>query len=128
VALTRIVCPECGAGLTSKTGFTPGRTAKCPKCETPFTVEEPADDARAPVRAPAAVDDDEDDRPRKKKKRRRDDEDEAGWSYSKSWVRYAVLGVLLVVMLVLAYLLYEKKQREAKDAETRAAAPATAVA
>lgn len=142
--LNRIACPECGAGLKSKTGFTPGETVCCPKCETYFSVEEPQDGdeeekptkdraaakggAKKPVRA-AAADDDEDEGKPKKKKKKRDDDDEADeeeWSYKNSWIRYAVLGVLLIVLAVLGYLLYEKRQREAdaNAAVGRGGAPA----
>jgi hypothetical protein len=115
VALNRIACPECGAGLKSASGFTPGQTVSCPKCETYFAVEDAGDATstatagKKPVRA-AASDDDYDDTPKGTKKRR--DEE---WSYRNSPARYAVLGVLVLVMCVLGYLLYEKKQREAED-------------
>jgi hypothetical protein len=101
VGLNRITCPECGAGLKSASGFTPGQTVCCSKCETYFAVD-----------APSAADDDyEDDPPRSKKKRRGDEER----SYRNSPARYAVLAVLVVVMCVLGYMLYDKKQREAED-------------
>jgi hypothetical protein len=115
VALNRIACPECGAGLKSASGFTPGQTVCCPKCETYFAVEdaaaEPSEPAagKKPVRATS--DDDYDDTPKGKKKRR--DEE---WSYRNSPARYAVLAVLVLVMCVLGYMLYDKKQREAEDA------------
>jgi uncharacterized Zn finger protein (UPF0148 family) len=58
-------------------------------------------------------DDEDDDRPKKKKKKKkRDDEEEGGFSYSKSWIRLAVLGVLLTVLGVLGYMLYEKNKKE----------------
>jgi hypothetical protein len=58
--------------------------------------------------------DDYDDRPRKKKRRRTDDE-ETGWQkYKRSPVRFAVLGVLVVGMLVLAYFLYQKLERQGR--------------
>jgi Leucine-rich repeat (LRR) protein len=44
MALNRIPCPECGAGLKSSSGFVVGKTVCCPKCETYFTVEEPAEE------------------------------------------------------------------------------------
>ena len=114
MSLLKIKCPECRAGLKSAAGFTPGQTVCCPKCETYFAVEEPTDEEpaaakpRKAVRA-AAADDDEDE-PRKKRKKPRDDEDDAfeERSYKNSPLRYAILGVLVVVMLVLGYFLYEK--------------------
>ncbi len=136
MALHRISCPECKTGLKSASGFTPGKTVLCPKCESYFVVEEPAEPAEpeepkrtanppsskdkpAPVKpvkktvkAAAVAEDDDDDRPKKKKKKH---DDEAEWSYRNSPLRYAVLGVLLVVMGVLGYMLYEKKKREAED-------------
>jgi hypothetical protein len=108
VTLNRVVCPECGAGLKSPTGFAAGQTVCCPKCETYFTVGESAD-GQKPVGAAAAADDDEDDRPRKRQK------DDTGWSYKNSWLRYAVLGVLLCVLGVLGYMLYDKKMKEGKE-------------
>jgi hypothetical protein len=67
--------------------------------------------------AAAADEDDEEDRPKKKKrKKKRKGDDEEEWSYSKSWVRVAVLGVLLIILGVLGYLLYQKNQRE-KEAD-----------
>lgn len=133
MALNRVACPECGAGLKSASGFEPGQSVCCPKCETYFVVEQPeeADEAEEPKKgkpaaAKAAVggkkplkasaapaeDDADEDQPRKKKKKNADDEE---WSYKNSWIRYAVLGVLLVVMGVLGYMLYDKKQRENAD-------------
>jgi uncharacterized Zn finger protein (UPF0148 family) len=104
VPLNRITCPECGAGLKSKSGFTPGELVSCPKCETDFTVAEPADEAeeprkgKKPAKAAALPPDDE--------------EEDEKWSYKNSWIRYAILGVLLVVLGVLGYMLYEKKKKE----------------
>ena len=128
--IMRIVCPECGAGLRSPgQGFTAGEVVQCPKCETQFEVEQPVA-AKTTALSPAktrnlskkttklsARDDDEDDapRPKKKKKKKRDDEEEE-WSYKNSWIRYAVLGVLLVILAVLAYFLYVKKKKEKDDA------------
>lgn len=57
--------------------------------------------------------DDEDDRPRRTRRRDDDEDEPTGWQrYKRSPVRFALLGVLVVVMLVLAYFLYQKKQRE----------------
>jgi type IV secretory pathway VirB10-like protein len=87
VAISKVVCPECKAGLTSKTGFQPGAVVSCPKCGTYFEVSAdvappvekaapilPAQPLAAkptpakPAPAPRPRDeDDEDDRPRKKK-------------------------------------------------------------
>ncbi|MBX9580920.1 MAG: hypothetical protein K2X87_11480, partial [Gemmataceae bacterium] len=64
MSIPRVTCPECGAGLRSKTGFTAGEAVACPKCETEFTVEDPDDRPRRP-RVAAAADDDDDDRPRR---------------------------------------------------------------
>lgn len=128
----RITCPECGAGLKSKTGFLPGKTINCPKCETSFDVEESAEEdvpqggKRAPVRAVAAADDEGDYPKKKKKKKRRDDEDGDGWSYRSSWIRYAVLGVLVVVMLVLGYFLIQKQRRDRQQERENAANSAKA--
>ena len=112
--LPRITCPECGAGLKSASGFNAGQSVMCPKCETYFAVEEPEEEdrPRRKVRTSATDDDDEDDRPKRRKKKRHDEEDER--SYRNSPLRYAVLAVLVIVMLVLGYLLYQKRQREAE--------------
>ena len=91
MAISKVVCPECKAGLTSRTGFQPGAVVSCPKCATYFEVNAasaPPVERAAPILpaqplaakpmpakpAPARREaDDEDDRPRKK---RRDDEDD----------------------------------------------------
>jgi hypothetical protein len=153
MALNRIPCPECSAGLKSATGFTVGQTVCCPKCDTYFNVEEPAEDkedveekespkkvkssttsnkaktaaGKKPVKAAAMSDEDDDDReddeedykPKKKKnkKKRRDDDDDDDEerSYKNSPLRYAILGILLIVMLVGAFFLYKKYQKEHSD-------------
>ncbi len=104
MAINRIGCPECGAWLKSTAGFTLGQSISCPKCETDFTVEDPGLEVEeAPVRGgkkgsrAAAIDDGEQ------------------WSYRNSWIRFAVLGVLLVTLGVLGYLYYEKQQGQNKD-------------
>lgn len=71
-------------------------------------------------------DDDYEDRPRKRRRRNDDDEDDyddrplrksqAVGGYKTSPVRFVVLGILVVVMLVLAYMLYQKRERERADA------------
>jgi hypothetical protein len=102
------------------------------QAETPATGNKPGRPAagagKKPVKAAPLPDDDEDDDDRPRKKRRRadeddeDDEDGEAWSYKNSWIRYAILGVLIIVMCVLGYMLYDKKSREAKDA-SRGIAP-----
>ena len=150
MSLTRIPCPACAAWLTSKAGFAVGQSVKCPKCNESFDVPAPfevvAEDepppaprAKKPIRAVAAVADDEDDeeapeedeRPKKAKKKKKksrdqDDEDEPEWSYKTSWIRFAILGVLVVVMIVLGILLIKKwtKQDEGPDPEAATPAPA----
>jgi hypothetical protein len=72
------------------------------------------------AKAKGDEDDEDEDRPKKKKKgkkKRRDDEED-GFKYSKSWIRVAVLGVLLIVLGVLSYMLYAKKQKEKEDNKT----------
>jgi uncharacterized Zn finger protein (UPF0148 family) len=103
VALTRVACPECGNGLKSSSGFVAGQSVSCPKCETEFTVEDVGD--AAPARA------DDDYLPASKRASSADKE----WSYQNSPMRYAVLGVLLVVLGVLGYMLYEKKMKERNE-------------
>lgn len=98
MALNKIECPECGAGLKSSEGFSAGEEVECPKCEASFTVEEPDADA-------------EDVAPKKKKKKKADKEK----SYKTSPMRFAVLGVLVAVMCVLGGMLFLKMR---KDKET----------
>ena len=99
MALNHIACPECGAGMKSPTGFTPGQTVCCPKCETDFLVEVTADKA-------LSMDDDQ----LRKDKRQGDEQ-----SYKTSWMRYTILGVLLAVLGILSFMLYEKKMKEGKE-------------
>ena len=88
MALLSIACPECGARVKSSKGFKRGQAVSCPKCETDFTVGETAS---------------------------ADESLDKEWSYKNSWMRFAVLGVLLVVLGVLGYMLYDKKRNEGKD-------------
>ncbi len=144
MALLKIHCPECNAGLKSPTGFKVGQTVACPKCETYFVVEEPEEEeeeeeeaprkktpakskpVKKPVRAVVDDDDDEDEeeeeeeaprKKKKKKKKRRDDDDEdEERSYKNSPLRFIILGILVIIMLVLGYMLYVKKQDEKNSA------------
>ncbi len=139
MAINRISCPECAAALKSAAGFKPGETVTCPKCETDFVVEDPDEEDERPKKkgkassggltkkkpVKAAVEDDEeedeeeDERPKKKKKKKKRSDDDQEWSYKNSWIRYAILTVLLIVMCVLGYMLYLKQQREARSALER---------
>jgi hypothetical protein len=127
MTLNRVSCPECGAGLKSPSGFNPGQTVCCPKCETYFAVEEPADEpkkalaagagtGKKPTKA-AVVADDEYEQPKKKKKKAASDDDPES-EYKNSTTRYAILGVLVCVMVGLGVMLYLKKRDEAKQNET----------
>jgi hypothetical protein len=107
VALNTIPCPSCGAGVHSAAGFTAGQAVSCPKCETEFTVDaatlrsaagETADEF-IPGKSAAAA-------------------NEPEWSYRNSTLRYVVLGVLLVILVGLAYMLYDKRMRERDAAAT----------
>jgi DNA-directed RNA polymerase subunit M/transcription elongation factor TFIIS len=145
--LHQITCPKCGASLTSKAGVPEGRQLNCPKCQSRFTAEAPpveaeivedeVDEAPRPSkkltsakrrsrddepkalrrREPADDDEEPDERPRKRKKNR---EAEKG-TYQKLkgnvWVRVVTLTVLLAILAVLGYMLYQKIQRdnEARD-------------
>ncbi len=145
MGLLKIKCPECNAGLKSATGFTPGQTVCCPKCETYFAVEEPAEDededepktktktgkgkekdapAKKAVKAAVADDADdeeeEDEKPKKKKKKRAADDDDER-SYKKSPIRFVILGILVLVLIGLGVMLYLKKQREATAEKQREA-------
>ncbi len=154
MALLKIKCPECNAGLKSPTGFTAGQSVCCPKCETYFAVEEPAEDeddnepkakpskgkdtekpapaGKKPLKAAVADDEDDeeknDEKPKKKKKKKAVADDEDGGSYKKSPLRFIILGVLLLVMVALGVMLYLKKQREAAAEKQREADAATATA
>jgi len=117
--------------MKSATGFKLGKTVACPKCEAEFEVEEPAEEeaeeqprkgkaapsaaAKKPVKAAAQDDseEEEEERPKKKKKKKRGDDQE--WSYRNSWIRYAILTVLIIVMCVLGYMLHLKREREARS-------------
>lgn len=135
MAILKTRCPECNAGLKSPTGFTVGQTVCCPKCETYFSVKEPEEErddeedetpkkgAKKTVKASAADDDGDDgDSPKTKKKKRAYDEDEEPTrSYKNSPLRYAVLGILVVVMLVLGYMLYDKWKTEREVAKANEA-------
>ena len=144
MSVSKTTCPSCGAGLKSAAGFNPGQAVRCPKCATPFTVPEPdfeeVDDEPAPPKkkAPPAraarSRDDDDDRPRRRKSRDDDDDDDDDdrprkkkktkyQEYKSSPVRFAVLGVLLVVLGVLAFMLYQKKMKEQEDAAGPAPEP-----
>ncbi|MFO0797102.1 MAG: DUF1559 domain-containing protein [Gemmataceae bacterium] len=135
MSINRTTCPSCGAGLKSAAGFNPGQALRCPKCSTPFTVPafevEEEDDAPPPPKKkgpPARAErprDDDDDRPRRRRPRDDDDDDDDDrprkkkktkyQEYKSSPVRFAILGVLLVVLGVLAFLLYQKKMKEKED-------------
>ncbi|VTT97047.1 unnamed protein product [Gemmataceae bacterium] len=107
----RLTCPGCGAGLKSAAGFKPGATVSCPKCSAEFEAEEPEVEAEV---------EEEEEKPRKKKKKKKAEKE---WSYRNSWIRYAILGVLVAVMCVLGYMLYLKNEREKRaDAGSVAAA------
>ncbi len=101
MSLTKIRCPECDAALKSDDGFTVGEEVTCPKCDTTFAVPKPK--AKA-VLAEAA---DEPDQPKTKKKKAASADEPR--SYKDSPLRYAILGVLVLVMIVLGVLLYLKK-------------------
>ena len=139
--LHQITCPKCGASLTSKAGVPEGRQLNCPKCQNRFAAEAPPveaeivdevdeaalrrktsssterrnrqDEARTPCRRRPLDDDEEpEERPHKRKKKR---EQEKG-TYQKLkgniWVRVVTLTVLLSIMAVLGYMLYQKIQRD----------------
>jgi DNA-directed RNA polymerase subunit M/transcription elongation factor TFIIS len=128
--LLKVSCPECGAGLKTNNpaGFEIGSAIECPKCQTYFAAEPPAE-AKPAVAKPvkkavaAVVDDDDDDdspvekKPKKKKgKRNREDGDgPTGYAkYRKSPIRFIILGILLIVMIVLAVLLWQKWENQKK--------------
>ena len=105
MALTRLACPACGAAVHSAAGFTAGQVVNCSKCETKFTVDEAA------IRSAASADAADDFVPGKPRL-----DEEAEWSYRNSSLRYGVLGVLLVILVGLGYLLYDKKMNERQAA------------
>jgi hypothetical protein len=150
VSILRTVCPECKVSLksTDPDGFTPGQALDCPKCGVTFAVEalaaKPArprvlDDEDEPPRKkarPRMVDDeDEDDRPRGRRRRDDGDEDDEDrprkkrkkteeGGYRTSPLRLIILGILVAIMLVLGFLLYQKWQREKEEAAATRPAPA----
>ncbi len=99
--VTKIRCPECDATLKSDDGFSVGEEVTCPKCDTEFAVPKPK--AKAVL-----VEADEPAENPKKKKAKVASADEPR-SYKNSPLRYAILGVLVLVMIVLGVLLYLKK-------------------
>ncbi len=127
-------CPKCGTYFAAEAASPAKPVAAKPVSAKPAAPARP--------RAVEVDDEDEDDRPRKKKAKARavvDDEDDedldepprkrgnkskrrddGGGSYRTSPLRFIILGILVVVMLVLAYFLYQKWQREKED---NAAAP-----
>lgn len=109
MSLIRIKCPECGAGLKSSTGFTPGQSVSCPKCETEFTVEAQTAESLAASNRAGGPDDFVPGGSRGANHNGKE------WSYKNSWLRYAVLGVLIVALGVLGYMLYDKKMTERKE-------------
>ncbi len=94
-----------------------------PARKRPIRDEDDEEEDERPTRKKArgSRDDDEDERPRRPKKKKRrsdfdDDEPEMGL-YSRLkhniWVRVITMLILLTVLAVLGYMLYEKRQREA---------------
>jgi hypothetical protein len=115
VAVHRLACPSCGAEIDSAAGFTAGQVARCSKCEKEFTV----DDAALKAATDGAGDEFLPGKPRT---------DQVEWSYRNSTLRHVVLGVLVIIMCVLGYMLYDKKMKErhtaANETEGRGIAPA----
>lgn len=103
MSLTKIRCPECDAALKSEDGFEIGEEVTCPKCNTAFAVPKPK--AKAVVVEDEVEPAEKSDKPKKKKKKAADEPR----SYKNSPLRYAILGVLVLVMIVLGVLLYLKK-------------------
>ena len=103
MVLHRVACPECGAEVESSPGFTPGQIVSCTKCRTEFTVEDAIGDGPSgrPAHAAGGIDEYPSQSDRAKE-----------WSYQNSWLRFAVLGVLLTVLVVLGYMLYQKRMKE----------------
>jgi hypothetical protein len=102
VAFKTIKCPECNTELKSPTGFLLGATVSCPKCETDFRVREDAgagSEKGADTDAPT-------------KKSAYDADDVPVRSYKNSPLRYAILGGLVIVMLVLGYFLVQKWEND----------------
>ena len=126
-----IECPKCGTYFAVEEA----PAAKAPAAK-PAAKPRPKDDDEddRPAKKKARRDDDEDDRPAKKKARRDDDEDEDDdeddrpkkkkkgkkskdeKSYKSSPVRFIVLGVLVLIMLVGAFFLYQKWEKEKEEA------------
>lgn len=84
MSINKVPCPACGAPLKSADGFGVGERVTCPKCETAFAVPEP------------------------QKAKQATDGADAPRAYKDSPLRYAVLGVLVLVMVALGVMLYLK--------------------
>lgn len=116
MTIAKTACPECGAKISSPDGFDLGEVVECPKCEAEFKVRAtkptatPVKPAKPKVVANAEDDEDyEDDEPKKKKKKgSRRDSDDGEKSYKNSPLRFAILGVLVLVMLVGGFFLVKK--------------------
>lgn len=102
MSLAKVPCPECGASIKAAEGFEVGEEVTCPKCDTAFAVPKP--------KAKAAVAEEEDEpaeKPKKKKKKVASADEPR--SYKNSPLRYAILGALVLVMIVLGVMLALKK-------------------
>lgn len=114
MAILKVVCPGCAKILKASDpdGFAPDAKIKCPHCQQRFTANEGkvvshkaqvADDS----------DEDEEDEPREKKpKKKKKRQKSGGGSYKTSPVRFAILGVLVIVLGILGYMLYLKRTAE----------------
>ena len=92
--------------------------------------DEDEDEPASRKRSRARDDEEDDDRPRKSKKRRRDEDEEEESLYSRlkhnPLVRILTLVILLSILGVLAYKLYEKNKREAEGNANAAPVPTLA--
>jgi DNA-directed RNA polymerase subunit M/transcription elongation factor TFIIS len=102
MSLAKVSCPECGASIKAAEGFEVGEEVTCPKCDTAFAVPKPK--AKAAV---AEGDDEPAENPKTKKKKAAGEGEPR--AYKDSPLRYAILGALVLVMVVLGVMLYLKK-------------------
>ncbi len=128
-----IECPKCGTyfaveAVPPAAKLLPAKPAPAKAVAAKPRPADDADEDRPKTKAKARRDededdddeeDDDDDRPRKKSKKGKNSRDEKG-SYKKSPVRFIILGGLVVIMLVGAFFLYQKIQKEKDDANAPA--------
>lgn len=132
-----VTCPKCGTYFDVQAPPPPAAPVPAKPVAAKPVVKRPVaevedvdivdDEPVKPVKKRRREDDDDYDRPQMKKKRRREDDEDDDYddrprkskkgyaAYKSSPVRFVILGVLVVVMLVMAFFLYQKMQRDREN-------------